>query len=435
MTVHLQQPAGHAVAQERRDAVLRYRAVRKWTEDIAAPLTPEDQVVQSMADASPTKWHRAHTSWLFETVLLKKYRANYREYNPEFAFLFNSYYEGIGPRFERPSRGLLSRPTADEVREYRFAVDGAMDELIVQVDDSEWDEFAGLLELGLNHEQQHQELILTDIKHLLSRNPQNPAYRADLPVTAASEIRPLDWIEFEGGVVEIGDAGSGFAFDCEGPRHQVFQQPFRLASRPVTNGEFLEFLEDGGYQDYRHWLWIGRSAVAEGGWEAPLYWVKSESGWQEFGLAGLRPLNPAAPVCHISFLEADAYARWAGRRLPTEAEWEQAASPLATTGNLLESGLMQPASAQDPASQGSAQLMQMYGDVWEWTQSPFMPYPGFQPIEGPVAEYNGKFMASQLVLRGGSCVTPPGHIRATYRNFFYPADRWQFSGCRLAADA
>lgn len=435
MTVHLQQTAGHAVAKDRQDAALRYMSVRKWTENIAAPLSPEDQVVQSMADASPTKWHRAHTSWLFETVLLKKYRANYREHNPDFAFLFNSYYEGIGPRFERPDRGLLSRPTANDVGEYRSAIDAAMGDLIFQVNDGEWDDFVTLLELGLNHEQQHQELILTDIKHLLSRNPQYPTYRADLPEIAASDTEPLEWIDFEGGVVEIGHGGSGFAFDCEGPRHKIFQQPFRLGSRPVTNGEYLAFMEDGGYRDYRHWLWIGRSAVAEGNWEAPLYWVKSEAGWQEFGLGGLRPVNPAAPVCHVSFLEANAYARWAGRRLPTEAEWEQAASPLATTGNLLESGLLQPAPPHESGVQRSAQLMQMYGDVWEWTQSPFMPYPGFQPIEGPVAEYNGKFMASQLVLRGGSCVTPPDHIRATYRNFFYPADRWQFSGFRLAADA
>ena len=429
MTAHTRQSAGNILTPERQAAIDRYRFVRNGTEELAAPLSPEDQVGQSMADASPTKWHRAHTTWLFETVLLKPYLAGYQEHDPAYAFLYNSYYEGIGPRFTRPDRGLLSRPSGDQIRKYRIDVDASMETLIAELDDSNWDAFTTLLDLALNHEQQHQELLLTDIKHLLSRNPTFPTYRGDLPVAGSGKILPLEWNDFEGGIFEIGHGGGEFAFDCEGPRHKVYQDPFRLASRLVTNGEYLAFMEDGGYSDHRHWLWLGRSAVAEGGWESPLYWLKTDDGWQEFGLGGLRPLNLSAPVAHVSFLEADAYARWIGHRLPTEVEWELAASPLAPTGNLLESGNLQPA-----PNQGSGPLDQMYGDVWEWTQSPFVPYPGFRPIEGAVAEYNGKFMASQLVLRGGSCVTPPGHIRATYRNFFYPPDRWQFSGFRLASD-
>jgi ergothioneine biosynthesis protein EgtB len=414
---------------DRQSAIDRFRSVRQWTEDLAAPLSPEDQVVQSMADASPTKWHRAHTSWLFETVLLKGFLAEYQEFDPAYAFLYNSYYEGIGARFTRPDRGLLTRPSGDQILKYRGHVDAGIETLITELDDSKWAEFTALFDLALNHEQQHQELLLTDVKHLLSRNPTFPAYRDDLSPTAASEVPPLEWNDFEGGVMEIGHSGEGFAFDSEGPRHKVYQDPYRLASRLVTNGEYLAFIEDGGYSDYRHWLWLGRSAVAEGGWQAPLYWQQTDEGWQEFCLGGLRPLNLAAPVCHVSFLEADAYARWAGHRLPTEVEWEIAAEPLAPAGNLLDSGNLHPM-----AIQNSGPLSQMFGDVWEWTQSPFVPYPGFRPTEGAVAEYNGKFMASQLVLRGGSCITPPGHIRATYRNFFYPPDRWQFSGFRLASD-
>ena len=429
MTVHTRQSAGKTLTPERQSAIDCFRLVRNLTEDLAAPLSPEDQVVQSMPDASPTKWHRAHTSWLFETVLLKSYLVGYQEYDPAYAFLFNSYYEGIGARFIRPDRGLLSRPSSDQILKYRGHLDAGIETLITELDDRKWAEFTALFDLALNHEQQHQELLLTDIKHLLSRNPTFPAYRDDLLETAASEAPPLEWNDFEGGVMEIGHVGDDFAFDCEGPRHKIYQDPYRLASRLVTNGEYLAFIEDGGYSDYRYWLWLGRSAVAEGAWGAPLYWHKTDDGWQEFGLGGLRPLNLAAPVCHVSFLEADAYARWAGHRLPTEAEWEIAAEPLAPVGNLLESANFQPTPVQDPAP-----LTQMFGDVWEWTQSPFVPYPGFRPTKGAVAEYNGKFMASQLVLRGGSCVTPPGHIRATYRNFFYPSDRWQFSGFRLASD-
>ena len=430
MTAHLQQPSEPALDDERQNALRRYRAVRRLTEALAQPLSPEDQVVQSMPDANPTKWHRAHTTWLFETVLLMPYRAGYRQHNEAYAHLFNSYYEGIGARFQRSHRGLLSRPGVEEVGVYRAAVDAAMAALIIEADDATWSECSALLDLALNHEQQHQELLLTDLQHMLSLNPQYPAYRADLPAARAEEAPPVTWVGFEGGVIAIGHDGDGFAFDSEGPRHDVFQSPYRLASRPVTNGEYLAFMEDDGYANYRHWLWIGRSAVAEEGWEAPANWIKTDAGWQEFTLGGLRPLNPAAPVCHVSFLEADAYARWAGKRLPTEAEWEHAAQTLAPQGNLLASGLLHPAPAEKPAP-----LMQMYGDVWEWTQSPFTPYPGFRPTEGAVAEYNGKFMASQMVLRGGSCVTPPEHIRSTYRNFFYPRDRWQFSGLRLAADA
>ncbi|MDA1131770.1 MAG: ergothioneine biosynthesis protein EgtB [Proteobacteria bacterium] len=408
----------------------RYLKVRETTEKLAAPLLAEDQVVQSMPDTSPTKWHRAHTTWFFETFILERFASGWQPTRPEYRFLFNSYYEAVGPRHARPERGMLSRPSCAEVAAYRRAVDEALVDWAEAIDDDTWAVAEPLIVLGLHHEQQHQELLLTDIKHVLFQNPMAPAYAEDLPPPRRARSPEVRWIGFDGGLVEIGHAGPGFAFDCEGPRHPAYVAPFRLASRPVTNREFLAFIDDGGYEGSRHWLSFGIAAVRERGWRAPLYWVGGDSDWREFTLGGLREVDPDAPVSHVSFYEADAYARWAGKRLPSEAEWEVAAAPLAIDGNLAERGWLHPAAAE-AADAGPAQ---MYGDVWEWTRSAFGPYPGFQAAAGAVGEYNGKFMSGQMVLRGGSCVTPPGHMRPTYRNFFQPTDRWQFSGIRLAED-
>jgi ergothioneine biosynthesis protein EgtB len=417
--------------------VARYRGIRGLTERLAAPLSPEDQQVQTMDDVSPTKWHLAHVSWFFETFLLKPRLSGYAEFHPRYDYLFNSYYEGVGPRHARPKRGNLSRPPLADVLDYRAHVDRAMAKLIEGAPSQDWDEALGLIELGLAHEQQHQELLLTDIKHVLSCNPLGPAYRnGGAPEPRRSNRAPeLHWIEFAGGLREIGFAGDGFAFDNEGPRHRVMLEDFRLASRPVTNGEYLEFIADGGYADALHWLSDGWTTVQTEGWDAPLHWRRDGEAWSEFTLDGLRPLDAAAPVSHVSYYEADAFARWAGKRLPTEAEWEIAAASVGghieTGANLLQARHLHPMPAPADAN-GS--LVQMFGDVWEWTSSAYSPYPGFRPARGAVGEYNGKFMVSQLVLRGGSCFTPPGHIRASYRNFFYPQQRWQMMGLRLAED-
>jgi len=373
-----------------------YAEVRAHSEALAAPLSAEDAGVQSMPDASPTKWHLAHTSWFFETVILSRV-PGYKPFDPRFAFLFNSYYEALGPRHPRPKRGLITRPTLDEVLAYRAHVDRGM--AAAFDDDSQHEAIL----LGLHHEQQHQELLLTDIKHAFFSNPLLPAYRAEAP--APHPAAPLDGIALPGGVSLIGHDGAGFAFDNESPRHQVLLRPFRIASRPVTNGEYRAFIADGGYTRAEFWLSDGWARVQEESWEAPLYWLKDGDGSESvFTLSGLRPLDPNAPVEHVSFFEAAAYAAWAKARLPTEFEWE-AASPLFE-----------------------------HGKVWEWTRSSYDPYPGFKAFEGVAQEYNGKFMVGQMVLRGGSVATPPGHIRSTYRNFFPPATRWQFSGIRLAED-
>lgn len=425
----------------RTTALERYRVVRATTERLAAPLCPEDQVVQSMDDVSPTKWHRAHVTWFFETLLLKPFARDYAEFHPDFAFLFNSYYEALGPRHARPQRGLLSRPTAAEIADYRAHVDRAMEGLILNASDADWSRITPSLDLGLNHEQQHQELLLTDIKHVFACNPLLPAYTsppADGPALALANgsASPLDWIGFDGGLVQSGHHGDGFAYDNESPRHKTYLEPYCLASRLVTNGEYLEFVADGGYDQPAHWLSDGWLTVGRNGWDAPLYWRRQGDSqghekWFEFTLTGLRPLDLEAPVCHVSFYEADAYASWAGKRLATEAEWEASAPARGPKGNFLDNANYHPVPAD---TNDSGTLQQMYGDVWEWTRSAYTPYPGFKPTVGAVREYNGKFMSGQMVLRGGSCVTSADHIRATYRNFFYPRDRWQFSGIRLAEE-
>ncbi len=409
----------------------RYTEVRALTEALAAPLSPEDQQVQSMPDVSPTKWHLAHVTWFFETFVLAPHLPGYAPFDPAFGYLFNSYYEAVGARHPRPDRGVLSRPPLADVMAYRAHVDEAVDRLFAALPDRAWAEPAGLTELGLHHEQQHQELLLMDIKHVLSRNPLRPAYRP----RNARETEPAaaaGWTEYEGGLGRIGDDGAGFAFDNERPRHRVVLEDFRLADRAATNGEYRAFIEDGGYRDPLLWFADGWATVQAEGWEAPLYWSGTDGEWSEFSLAGEVPLDDAAPVCHVSHYEAAAYAAWAGKRLPTEAEWEAAAPAVEEeNANLLAADRLHPAAA--PAN-GHSGPRQMIGDVWEWTASPYVAYPGFRTSPGAVGEYNGKFMSSQMVLRGGCCATPPGHIRATYRNFFYPHQRWPFTGIRLAED-
>lgn len=377
-----------------------FQAVRSRTEQLAAPLSPEDQTVQSMPDASPTKWHLAHTTWFFETFVLRPHAPDYRIFDPAYEFLFNSYYEAVGPRHPRLQRGLVSRPGVDEIMAYRRHVTNAMVELLGRGAGNAW----SLVELGLHHEQQHQELLLMDAKHMLSLNPLRPAYRA-ASQAAPSEATPLAWTVFDGGLVEIGHEGQGFAFDNEGPRHRVWLDPFALASRPTNCAEYLAFIEDGGYRRPEFWLSAGWDCVNQCGWEAPLYWEKNDGRWHVFALSGLRGLQPSEPVCHVSAYEAAAFAKWAGKRLPREAEWET----------------------------GAARL-QGVGKVWEWTSSPYIAYPGYREPPGAIGEYNGKFMSNQLVLRGGCSVSSADHIRMTYRNFFPPDARWIYGGIRLAED-
>jgi ergothioneine biosynthesis protein EgtB len=404
--------------------------VRGETERLAEPLSAEDQVVQSMPDASPTKWHRAHVTWFFETMILREFAPDYVPLDEHYCFLFNSYYDAVGARHPRPERGLLTRPSAEEVKAYRDHVDAAMQTLIADADADTWSQVAPLIVLGLHHEQQHQELLLMDILHAFSHNSVAPAYQA-YRSSAARKTPELRWFDHDGGLVEIGHDGSEFAFDNEGPRHQVHLAPFRLASRLVTNGEWKDFMADGGYHRPELWLSDGWAAVGEHGWAAPLYWQEIDGEWHAMSLSGLQQVNDQAPVCHVSLYEADAYARWAGKRLPREGEWEVFAREQPVAGNFVGSGLLRTAPATDEAPDRPEQ---MFGDVWEWTQSPYVPYPGFKAVTGAVGEYNGKFMANQFVLRGGACVTPEGHTRATYRNFFYPAMRWIFAGVRLADD-
>ncbi|WP_089300587.1 ergothioneine biosynthesis protein EgtB [Haloechinothrix alba] len=401
----------------------KYEEVRGLTERLADPLSPEDQTVQSAPEVSPTKWHRAHTSWFFETFLLSATDTGYREFHPRYSYLFNSYYNTVGAQYPRSERGLISRPGLSEISEYRAHVDAAMRRLLEREPDAE---ALRLIELGLNHEQQHQELLLMDIKHVLSCNPLAPVYAA-LDTPEATSATRQGWIEHGGGFVDVGHSGGGFAYDNEQPRHQAWLHPFALADCPVTNGEWLEFIDSGGYQRPELWLSDGWATVQSEGWYAPLYWSRSGGEWEVFTLSGPRVVDPAEPVCHISYYEADAFARWAGARLPTEFEWEAFGARQPVGGNLLDPSVLHPR----PSSQGQGPR-QMFGDVWEWTGSAYLPYPGYQPPAGAIGEYNGKFMVNQHVLRGGSCVTPSGHIRASYRNFFPPSARWIFGGMRLA---
>ncbi|WP_063669952.1 ergothioneine biosynthesis protein EgtB [Dyella thiooxydans] len=401
----------------------RFDRIRQVTVALASPLSPEDMMVQSMPDASPGKWHLAHTTWFFEQFVLSR-RPGYVPRHPGWMVLFNSYYQSVGPMHARPRRGLLSRPSLQEVLDYRCYVDEAVGEWLEAGDDPD---LPALVELGLNHEQQHQELLLTDIKHALWCNPLRPAYRPDGWVARSSPSQPLRFLSGGEGVVEIGHGGTGFAFDNETPRHRALLQPHALANRLVTNAEYLAFVHDGGYLDPGLWLSDGWATVQAEGWQRPLYWQDDLAS--EFTLGGVQPLDPEAPVCHLSYFEADAFARWAEMRLPTEAEWEAAAAGLPVQGNLQEQARLHP-----QATMPGEGLRQMFGDVWEWTASPYVSYPGFRPLPGSLGEYNGKFMNGQWVLRGGSCVTPCDHVRASYRNFFPPHARWQFAGIRLGKD-
>ncbi|MBB3175645.1 ergothioneine biosynthesis protein EgtB [Variovorax sp. Sphag1AA] len=414
--MNLIRPAAPA-AEELRE---RFQAVRAHSLELAAPLSAEDQCIQSMPDASPTKWHLAHTTWFFETVLLQPHASGYRLFDERFPYLFNSYYEALGPRHPRPQRGLLTRPSLDEVHAYRQHVDEAVLALLGTVGEGDWPAIEPIVTLGLNHEQQHQELILTDILHALSCNPVLPAYRptSGPALRLASVAPPMQWIERHGGVMEAGHAGPGFAFDNETPRHATLLHPHAIADRLVNCGEYAQFIADGGYQRPDLWLSDGWATVQAQGWRCPAYWLAPDdprlahhgaaAGWQVFGLHGVRPMEPEAPVAQLSFYEAAAYAEWAGARLPTEFEWE--------------------------AAHDVPGITQMHGHVWQWTRSSYDPYPGFRPLAGVAAEYNGKFMVGQIVLRGSSVATPQGHARPSYRNFFPPAARWQFSGLRLAKD-
>ncbi len=416
------------IAPARDTLLTQYHAVRRQTERLCQPLALEDYGVQSMVDVSPPKWHLAHTTWFFENFLLHVYDPTYREFHPRFGYLFNSYYETVGVFYPRSCRGLLSRPTVEEVFHYRSYVDTVMEELIASLEEMEWGAFAYRVTLGIHHEQQHQELLLTDIKHIFATNPLRPVYR-EPGVLPKLEQASLQWVEYTGGLSAIGHAGDDFAFDNEAPRHRVYLEGYALASRLVTNGEFMEFIEAGGYEKPEYWLSDGWRTAKQEGWYAPLYWERIDGRWWHMSLGRMQSVWEYAPVCHVSYYEADAFVRWAGTRLPTEAEWEHAASERPIAGNLYEAGWLCPL----PAAKGATPL-QVYGDVWEWTQSPYLPYPGYHPPAGALGEYNGKFMCNQIVLRGGSCVTPASHIRASYRNFFFPRDRWQFTGIRLAED-
>ena len=409
----------------------RYLAVRRQSAAMVAPLSPEDCQAQSMPDASPAKWHLAHTTWFFETFVLERFEPGFQPFDPAFRVLFNSYYQAVGPQHPRPARGLITRPGLAQVMQYRAAVDERVAALLAVGADRTLQD---LVTLGLQHEQQHQELLLTDLKHLLWQNPLQPAYRQRWPL-AATRPAPLGWVGFDGGWTEIGHdpaRDGAFAFDNEGPRHRVHLEPFALATRPVTYGDWLRFLADGGYRRPELWLSMGWDWVQAGALQAPLYWHRAapDAPWHSFTLQGSVPIDPHTPLPHLSYFEADAYARWAGARLPSEFEWEHAARAVAVQGHFADRGAAHPL----PDSGGPG-LRQMFGDVWEWTQSAYAAYPRYRPAAGAIGEYNGKFMCNQFVLRGGSCATPAGHVRASYRNFFPPAAQWQFSGLRLARDA
>ncbi len=420
---------------ERPRVLEEFKKIRHSTLELCTPLEPEDHVIQTMPDVSPPKWHLAHTTWFFENFILLPHRPDYAVFRDKYDYLFNSYYKTVGPHQPRPLRGMLSRPPLQEIKDYRLYVDEQMTRLIEECESSLWNQARDLIVLGLNHEQQHQELLLTDIKHIFFCNPLRPVYRPSVIKPRgrargpAPTVRNVEWVAYPEGIREIGFSGKGFSFDNERPRHRVYLESFSLASRLVTNREYLEFVQDGGYREPRLWLSDGWDRVLQERWTSPLYWEPGEAAWTQWTLLGQETIDPEEPVCHVSYYEADAFARWAGERLPTEAEWEVAAAQMPIDGNFLETGLQKPISS---SLEMSGALRQMFGDVWEWTRSPYSPYPRYKAESGNLGEYNGKFMCNQMVLRGGSCLTPATHIRPTYRNFFPPHARWQCTGIRLA---
>ena len=409
--------------------IQRFKAVRSFTEELTKPLKTEDFVIQSMPDVSPTKWHLGHTSWFFEAFVLKDAIKNYKSLNPNYSYIFNSYYVLIGERFIRGNRGFLSRPTVEDVFNYRKYVDENVIRFIEKCSEKDYQKYTSILEIGFNHEQQHQELLLTDIKHVLSFNPLNPVYKkVKIPL---GKEKKLNWLTFEEGIYQIGNSGANFCYDNETPEHKNYLQPFQLSSRLITNAEYLEFIETDAYTRQDLWLSDGWVVIEKENWKAPLYWKKIENKWWNFTLSGLKEISMNEPVTHISYYEAEAFARWAGVRLPTEFEWEVAAKNIKIKGNFVDGKHYHPIPCDENSTND---LKQMYGDVWEWTQSAFLPYPGFKTLPGALGEYNGKFMSGQMVLKGGSCATYSNHIRKTYRNFFPPHSRWQFMGLRLAKD-
>lgn len=429
------------------ELLARFHAVRNFTGKLSENLAPEDCVVQSMPEVSPTKWHLAHTTWFFETFILKKWVAGYRDAVPEYAYLFNSYYNAAGAMHRRDLRGLISRPTVEEAKKYRASVNADINELVADADEKLFREIEPILTLGIHHEQQHQELLITDIKHVFAQNPLYPVFwqsgtRSPSAFDRAGTSRSTKFVEFDEAIIEIGHDGNGFAYDNEGPRHRALVLPFSLADRLVTNGEYLEFMADKGYSRPESWLSLGWTTVNEQNWRAPLYWMERDGEWWNFTLSGLRKVDLSEPVTHLSYFEVDAYANWAGARLPTEFEWERAAAKIDPPrdgsaaadidGNFVETERFHPLPLNQAARNG--ELTQMFGDVWEWTRSSYSPYPGYRAGPGALGEYNGKFMCNQYVLRGGSCATSRTHIRKTYRNFFQPDKRWQFTGIRLARD-
>ena len=429
------QPRSRESSSPAKDLLARFHEVRNFSAKLAENLAPEDCVVQSIPDVSPTKWHLAHTTWFFETFILKKWKAGYRDAVPEYAYLFNSYYNAAGTMHRRDLRGLISRPTVDETKKYRASVNADIDELVSSADEKLFREIEPILILGIHHEQQHQELLITDIKHVFAQNPLYPVFRgrdAALRRPDGAARRPYQFVEFDETTIEVGHDGNDFCYDNELPRHRALVLPFALANRLVTNAEYLEFMRDKGYSRSEFWLSLGWMTVNEQSWRAPFYWIERDGEWWNFTLSGLRKVEANEPITHLSYFEADAFANWAGARLPTEFEWERAAAKIDIEGNFVESERFHPAPLSESPRDG--QLAQMWGDVWEWTRSSYSPYPGYRAEPGALGEYNGKFMCNQYVLRGGSCATSRTHIRKSYRNFFQPEKRWQFMGIRLARD-
>jgi ergothioneine biosynthesis protein EgtB len=453
MDVALASSSSRSPVANRQDLVARFHEVRNFTTRLCEGLAPEDCVVQSMPEVSPVKWHLAHTTWFFETFILKKWIGGYRSAIPEYAYLFNSYYNAAGDMHRRDLRGLISRPTVEETKRYRASIDSYVEDVVSSADEVLFPQVEALITLGIHHEQQHQELLVTDIKHVLAQNPLHPVFRARKPATPAdasdgesneqkTDIVPMNFARFDEAIVEIGHEGPDFSYDNEGPRHRALVLPFSLANRLVTNGEYLGFIEDNGYQRPEFWLSLGWTTLNEQRWQAPLYWEKHDGKWWNFTLSGFRPVDQDEPVTHVSYFEADAFANWSGARLPTEFEWERAAADVPIDGNFIESEALHPRPIESSTrgqshtgqSHADEHLAQMFGDVWEWTRSAYSPYPGYRAALGALGEYNGKFMCNQYVLRGGSCATSRRHIRKTYRNFFQPDKRWQFTGVRLARD-